>query len=320
MTGSAVQKASALALLVTLLFALPATAKLMVPRDFHGVTVIINGGWELPGMTVRWSDDDGGLWVYRPDGARRLYQPSELAALQDANGRDMTREVIPPSALSSLSVAPPRQKPPAYQPPSQPPAQVADEIGGSTAAARPAKKSTDWRFLLGVEGGWGKPHDTDLLGSNGGLGLGVRVRLQLAGALFLAGGYDWNSVPVSSHLVAAPQDVADRTIDPIDGEDGQLRGFWAGLALLSAGDTPESARFYLEGGVGRYEVEGLPVFSTEEAFLGYHAGVGFLIPLGTAAALDLGARGTHVVNLDLGRGDDRHTLVSFRVGLSILAR
>ena len=36
--------------------------------------------------------------------------------------------------------------------------------------------------------------------------------------------------------------------------------------------------------------------------------------------LDLGARGTHVVNLDLGRGDDTHTVIAFRAGLSILAR
>ena len=58
----------------------------------------------------------------------------------------------------------------------------------------------------------------------------------------------------------------------------------------------------------------------DDTFLGYHAGLGFLIPMGGGAAFDLGVRGTHVENLDLGSGDDQHTMVAFRLGLSILAR
>ena len=64
----------------------------------------------------------------------------------------------------------------------------------------------------------------------------------------------------------------------------------------------------------------LPVLLTILASGGLFAAVGFLIPLGSAAALDLGARGTYVTDLDLGRGDENHAVVSFRAGLSILAR
>jgi len=327
MTGSALQKASASALLVLLLLplALPASAKLMVPRDFDNVTVVLAGGWEYPGLTVRWSDEADGLWVYRADGARRLYRPEELAALRDASGREITREVVPASVLGRLAPAPggpvvQPAPPPARDPDRRPPVTL-PEIGGEAASgpsSGTADGPRDWRFLLGVEAGWGKPHDHDFLASEGGLGLGASVRLQLGGALYLAGGYDLQSLPVAS-----PPVVWDfkRTVSGLhDSDEGFLQGFWGGLALLSPADGEQAARFYLEGGVGRYEVGNLPVYSAEDAFLGYHAGVGFLIPLGTAAALDLGARGTHVVNLDLGTGDDEHTLVAFRAGLSILAR
>ncbi len=314
MTGFALHKASPLVFVVLLLFALPSTAKLLIPQDVHGVTVVLSGGWEYPDLTVRWSDDSDGLWVFRSDGARRLYRPEELVGIRDAAGGDVTRTIIPPSVMPRLAVMPGQPTVPGQPLPEQPPG----EMGGGDPPAEP--RIRDWRFLLGIEAGWGKPHDNDFLNSRGGLGVGASVRLQLGGGIYLAGGYDRQALHMEYGDVLYPEDGMEFASLQYGADDGQLRGFWAGLALLSAADGPEAARFYLEGGVGRYEVVGMPVFSAEDAYLGYHAGVGFLIPLGPAIALDLGARGTHVVNLDLGYGDDTHSVVAFRAGLAILAR
>lgn len=325
MTGSALHKAGALALLAVILLISPASAKLMVPQDFTGVTVVLSGGWELPGLTVRWSDPDGGLYVVRADGARRLYKPQEMAGLKDNQGRDITRDVMPDWAVQRLAITPgglppvePRQQEPVhqwYQEAGGQPSQQWDDSGPNQMAP-----SNDWIFLLGVEAGWGKPRDNDFLNSDGGLGVGVRTRLQLGGALYLAGGYSWQSLPAGRYPMVRQADSDHGVPDLPMMQEGQLKGFWAGLSLLSPGEAADDARFYIEGGVGRYEVENLLVMSADEYFLGYTGGAGFLIPLGTAAALDLGVRATHVVNLDLGYGDDRHTLVAFRAGLSILSR
>ena len=325
MTGSALPKACALALMAVFVFALPVTAKLMVPHDFSDVTVVLDGGWELPGLTVRWSDPDGGLYVVRSDGARRLYKPAEIVGLRDSQGRDITRDVMPDWAVQRLAMTPgglppvePRQQEPVQQ-------RDTDFFGeplhqNGRAGADEKAPSNDWHFLLGVEAGWGKPRNGGFHGSEGGLGFDVRTRLQLGGPVYLAGGYSWQSMPGSRYPVVR---TADANGDlPIWGgeQDGLLKGYWAGLSLISAGETDDAARFYIEGGVGRYEVENLLVLSAEEYFLGYTGGAGFLVPLGPVVALDLGVRATHVVNLDLGYGDDRHTLVAFRLGLSILAR
>ena len=325
MTRSALPKACALALLAVIVFALPASGKLLVPRDFPGVTVVLSGGWELPGLTVRWSDPDGGLWVARSDGARRLYKPEEMVGLQDDQGRDITRDVIPDWAVQRLAIMPgglppagPRQQEPAQQWDSDFASEPAGRRGATASEVK--EPSNNWHFLLGVEAGWGKPRNGDFLNSQGGLGVDVRTRLQLAGPVYLAGGYAWQSLQPGRYPVVRVVEM-DGELPVFGGnQDGLLKGFWAGLSLISAGEAGDEARFYLEGGVGRFEVENLPVQSVEDYFLGYHGGAGFLIPLGSAAALDLGVRATHVVNLDLGYGDDRHTLVTFRIGLSILAR
>jgi len=306
----------------------PAAARILLPQDLDQTTVVLPGGWELPGMAVRWSDPDAGLWVVRDDGARRLYRPEELVGLRDAQGRDITAEVLPAWALERLAIAPrmplPRDRDaePAWDDRASRPdhgaprAQVDEREAGSSTAR-------DWRFLFGFEAGLSKPHDLDLADSEGGLGFDVRARLQFAGSLYLAGGYSWQD------LERAASDVIPQPAEPEDGPaslswqtepDVRIEGVWAGLSLVARGEDDQAARFYLEGGIGRYTVEGLYVMEPAEAYLGYHAGLGFLVPLGPAGALDLGFRGTHIVNLDLGYGDDSHTLIGVRLGLDLLAR
>jgi hypothetical protein len=313
-----VRRVCASALLALLCLVLPAAGKLLVPRDLTDVTVILAGGWELPGMTVRWSEADGGVWVVRADGARRLYRPAELSGLRDAGGRDVTREVLPAWALDKLAASPGTSFPGWQAPPlTRPEREVGYAEIGARQPERPRRE--DWRFLFGLEAGMDKSHDDDFGDRGAGLGFGLRTRIQLVGPIFLAGGFSWYELPGRQDVYVDP--APDYDFETIDSSgDVQIAGYWAGLSLLPPGETGDAARFYLEGGVGRYEVEGLVLRDPEEAYLGYSGGVGFLVPLGTGGALDLGVRGLHIVNLDTGRGDDRHTMLGFHLGVSLLAR
>ncbi|HOX25390.1 MAG TPA: hypothetical protein PLL30_12540 [Candidatus Krumholzibacteria bacterium] len=301
-----------------------AGAKIIVPRSIDTATVVLVGGWEFPGVAVRWSDADAGLWVTRADGARRLYQPEEIVRLRDASGRDVTAEVLPPWALQRLAIEAPPAAPrgeTAFAPPAagpQPAGSASDDRGGP-----PGPPSGDWRAVWGVEAGYSRPHDLDLLDSDGGLGLDAQARVRLAGPIYLAGGYSWHAIDrVSTGLAPSIPDPGEEPgsagLPPA--ADARIAGVWAGLSLIARGEDDEAARFYLEGGIGRYTTDGLDVRRPADAYLGYHGGLGFLVPLGAAVALDLGARATQVVNLDLGYGDDVHTLFGVRLGLAFLAR
>jgi hypothetical protein len=92
-----------------------------------------------------------------------------------------------------------------------------------------------------------------------------------------------------------------------------------GLSLVSAAESPQPVRFYLEGGVGRFEVEGLPVWGWETTYVGYRLGTGFLIPVGDHGALDLGVRALHMPTLAMGWDPEgSHTMLGLRAGISLL--
>ena len=313
MTGSPSIRVFVVAAAVLLCFAASAPAKLLVPASRSGVTVMFADGWDLPDVNVQWSDAEAVLVVVRSDGARRVFDPEDLRGLRDASGRDITFEILPAwterrlgAALQGRDIV--ESAPPPLRP-----------------DLRPAAPGEVWRFVFGLEAGFDKPLDGDFDGVEGGLGFDVRARLQLLGPVYLAGGYSWRSLgdretayydldqPAAKGIPALPYDQRS--------DDVRLTGLWGGLSLITGNDDPDAARFYIEGGVGRYEVEGFWTVGDDDAYLGYHAGVGLLIPIGPVGALDFGARGTRIMDLDFGYGgDDEHSLVGVHLGIDLLGR
>jgi hypothetical protein len=293
----------------------PAPAEILIPTAHDDITVLLADGWQLAGVTVRWSEPDAALAVHRAgDGARRLYQPGRIRALRDAAGRDVTAEILPRWVLPHLAGdAAPRDTAPAGRSgdaPGTTPASGFAEVG--QAAAGPP--GHPWGFLFGFAAGYSTPLDDDLAGFEGDLGFDASARLRLLGSLYLAGGYAWRTLGPPDEHESAGEDPQ------IAVPDARITGYWAGLSLVPAGRRPATTRVYAEGGVGRYEVDHMPVQTGDRAFLGYTGGVGLLIPVGDAAVVDVGGRALHLVNLDLGGATDRHTTLGLRVGVNVLAR
>jgi hypothetical protein len=332
--GARVHLRTALVFLVSsvlfLLYA-PATARIVIPEDHPDLTVVLADGWEIPGVTVRWSEADGGVIATRADGARRVYALAELRALRDASGRDVTGAVLPRWAVARLgagAAVTPRSGEPAARPPSD----LRGDRSGAWAGEEPARfaevgtapdvgpGANHWAFLFGFAAGYSMPYDDEFGGSESGLGFDARARLRLLGPVYLAGGYVWQNLDrPSGMLPLAPEEF--------DGPGGIFRdgarevridGYWAGISLIPAARGATDPRFYAEGGVGRFEVDGLVLATDDEAFLGYTGGVGLLVPIGEAAVMDIGARALHLVNLDLGTGRDRHTSLGVRLGIDVL--
>jgi len=331
----------------------PLFAKIILPPEHSAgqplaehadVTVVLADGWKLPGATVRWSESEAGLWVARPDGARRLYHPHEVRAVHRADGSDLTAAALPGWVLPHLAGGERAGEPlrPASARSSPPPAVATAALtaGASEADQRPTgvvaatgagPAASDapapgrwhaWQFLFGFAAGYSAPHEDDLLESGGGLGFDARARLRLLGPFYLAGGFAWQGLSRQGHadLRLAVPDAAVRDVPGGEPPDATVAGFWAGLALIPAAREPQGARFYAEGGVGRYEVQNLPLQTADEAFLGWNGGVGLLMPVGDTAVIDVGARFLHLVNLDLGGDEDRHTTLGLRIGIDLLAR
>jgi len=293
----------------------------MLPQDRSGVTVVLSGGWELPNMTIRWSDPEKGLWVVRSDGARRLYTPQELSSLHDANGQDITRDVIPAWALAQMGITyqpvQPQPTPQPMPPPQQ--TQQYDELGHNPQPkVEQPQDRTAWRFLIGADAGYTKGRNEDFGDTEGGPSLNALVRLQLAGPLYLAGGYSWSNLGRCESF-CAPMPGMDNG-DYYYGGDVEVQGYWGGLSLIPEGRNADSARFYLEAGVGRYQVTGLAIDSDESEFVGYNYALGFIIPLATSLAMDLGVTGRQIVDMPTYDDQSRHSMFGFHLGFYLLAR
>ncbi len=302
--------ATAIVLLLALAVASSAGA---APREARNATVVMAGGWELAGVTVQWSDAEGGLKVIRPDGAARLYAAGDIDAVLDARGRDITAQVMPlvgqePSA-PALQAAPSPAAPTIILRDAAPAAAPVMAV----AAPAPAVGHAPRRMLnLGLD--WARPNSDDFFGSDGGKGINVQARLQVGGALYLTGGYVWQYLAAPSSTPIEPGWGLNPPPTGID-DEGRLRGFWAGLSLVANGNRPGATRLYLEGGVGRFRADLMATASGDEGYLGYKAGVGVIKPFADELAVEFALRGTHIVNLDLGYGDDRQTLLGAHLGL-----
>lgn len=300
----------ALTLVLLLALGLAATAS-AAPREARNATVVMTGGWELARVTVEWSEADGGLKVVRPDGAARIYAAGDIDAVLDARGRDITAQVMPLAAEAPHFAAPQAAPAPAA------PAIVVREAAPAAAMAAPAPPPVLGqapRRMLNLGLDWARPNSDDFFGSDGGKGINIQARLQVGGALYLTGGYVWqylaapSSTPIEPGwgLNPPPTGIAD---------EGRLRGFWAGVSLVANANRPRATRLYLEGGVGRFRADLMATASDDEGYLGYKAGVGVIKPFADELAIEFALRGTHIVNLDLGYGDDKQTLLGAHLGL-----
>ncbi|MEZ4386823.1 MAG: hypothetical protein R3D98_04475 [Candidatus Krumholzibacteriia bacterium] len=332
----------ALVLPVMLSLAFAAHARILAPDRPPTVpdrlTVVLADGWELPDVAAAWYADEGVLVVEREDGARRTLTPEELAGLRDAAGRDVTAEVLPAWAVARLGgvmpPAAPRPQPspqpqppprpqPAPRPPEMPERPWRDFAPEAVPEAAPARSSAtaDPRVVFGLELGYAVPHDQHFAGYDGGAGFEALLRLQIAGPLYLSGGYLYQTLQ-------SPGFYPMPLYDPIEGdaycypsysERATIHGPWVGLSLVSTARSPRPVRFYLEGGVGRLEVEDLPLWSWDDSYLGYRLSTGFLIPTGDRAAFTIGVRALHMPQLDTGWNPDHaHTMLGVTLGLSLL--
>lgn len=344
-------------LLVALLaLCLPAAARIITPGDAPsatiagGHTVVLADGWELAEVTVTWHADEGLLVVERADGARRVLRPEDLAGVRDATGRDVTAELLPRWAVDRLGgtmppAAPvvqpqpePRRKPqpaPAPLPTPKPVDEDADQprvpraMRDFAAAGAPdplaSAPGLDPRVIFSLGLGYSAPQDGHFGGYDGGLGFEGTLRIQLGGPLYLSGGYLYQTLKNPGYMdiyYDMPPYEGDwgSPYYYYAGDEGRLWGPWAGLSLISTAETGRPVRFYLEGGVGRFDVEGLPLWSYDSAYLGYRLATGFMIPVGEMAAFNLGCRALHLPNLDFGWApDDGHTMLGVEMGLSILS-
>jgi hypothetical protein len=296
------------------------------------VTVVLADGWELPDLEVTWYPDEGVLVAERQDGARRTWRPEDLAGLRDAGGRDVTAEVLPTWALERLGGTMPPSAPPASPgpPPLPAPPPQPEPAPRAWDGTRPIALASaladdqaplDPRVIFGLELGYSAPHDQHFGGADGGVGFEGVLRAQIAGPIYLTGGYLYQTLKNSGGVYAAPcpEDAMDCWGVVQDLGDAKIYGPWMGLSLVSAAESPHPVRFYLEGGVGRFELEGLPVWGWETAYVGYRLGTGFLIPVGEHGALDLGVRALHMPTLDMGWDPEgSHTMLGLRAGISLL--
>lgn len=331
--------AFALAVGIGLLAGLPATARIVVqenasatPSPDNPLTVVLADGWELVDVRATWHADDGLLVVERADGAQRTLRPEDLAGLRDRHGQDITASILPRWALDRLGgTMPPAQPRPEPTPtpipiPVEPPAESATdpmqiwwESGRPVNDEAPAEPVTDPDAIFGLGVNYSEPHDRHFGNLEGGLGVEVLLRLRLGGPFYLSGGYLHQTLEQPAHVPLPPDeplwDPDGWTDDP-----ATIGGPWAGLSLVSTARQPNPVRFYLEAGLARLEVQRMPLWSHDDAYLGYRLAAGFLIPLGPETALNLGLRALHVENLDFGpyTEDDGHTMLGAYAGLSLL--
>ena len=61
---------------------------------WHNVTLTDRQGWQMSGVTVRWADNGTTLLVQRSDGATKAYSPGQIRSIRDADGRNITGEVV----------------------------------------------------------------------------------------------------------------------------------------------------------------------------------------------------------------------------------
>lgn len=85
---------SVVLLLVAIVHSVPASAELLTPRTWGGVTVVTTTGWEYVDVQVRWLAEQRLLEVIRSDGARRNFTPEEIRVVLDAEGRDVTQAIL----------------------------------------------------------------------------------------------------------------------------------------------------------------------------------------------------------------------------------
>jgi hypothetical protein len=346
MSRNALLRAMALVLGAAMCLALPAFARILTPDATPAatdrLTVVLADGWEFQGVTTTWYPEEGVLVVVRTDGARRTLRPEELAGLRDAAGRDVTRTILPPWAIERLGgamppagpvtgpIAPgpiqptPQPVPPPVENPDPDHDPLADwqEVGAPREDDAPARfRPPDPRVIFEVGAGYASPHDQHFADFDGGFGFEAVLRMQLAGPIYLAGGYLHQILRQPEYGYAVPCDLEDPYCGwfPNDGGDATIKGAWAGLSLISAAESPRPVRFYLEAGVGRFDTDDLPVWSFDDAYLGYRFGTGFFLPVGEHAVFDLGVRALHVKNLDFGyQNDDGDTMLGVHAGIGLL--
>ncbi|MBD3222749.1 hypothetical protein GF314_16075 [bacterium] len=335
MSRLACLRAAAPILGVCLALASPAVARIVIPdhpaADEGSLTVVLADGWELAGVAATWYPDEGLLVVERPDGARRTLKPEQLAGLRDARGRDVTAEILPPWAIERLGGEMPPPSPPVPVEPAPKPAPVvpapeppddpmADwyEVGGRQDADSWRGSARDPRAIFEIGAGYSAPHDQHFANLDGGFAFEATLRLQLAGPIYLSGGYLHQMLQRNDYMIAVPCGYPDDGCLVTGTADPTISGPWAGLSIVSAARTAQPVRFYLEGGVGRFAVEEMPLWSLDDAYLGYRLATGFLIPVGDQAAINLGVRALRIENLDFGwYGRDGDTMLGVHGGIAL---
>ena len=71
---------------------------------WHNVTLIDLQGWRMSGVTIRWADNGETLLVQRSDGASKTYTPDQIRSIRDADGLNITAEVVAARELGAQPV------------------------------------------------------------------------------------------------------------------------------------------------------------------------------------------------------------------------
>lgn len=174
-----------------LLIAAPAGADLLIPREAKGVSVEFTDGRRLEGVDVAWEPRERTLAITR-EGITMHAGTSEIAAIRDAAGADITATLIPRQPAPRTSPVPP----PVSQPPATSPAQEpivikspppAEPAAAEVPPAEPAGPGDGRRFavaLTPVAGqGW-LSHDAWFGGQEAESRFGLRLRVAATPALY----------------------------------------------------------------------------------------------------------------------------------------
>jgi hypothetical protein len=174
-----------------LLLAAPADADLLIPRDAQGVTVEFTDGRRLEGVDVAWEPRERTLAITR-EGITMHAGTSEIAAIRDATGADITANLIPRQPAPRTSPVPPPVTPPIQDPVTEPfviksPPPPAEPVAAAIPPAEPAAPGDGRRFAVAITPvagqGW-LSHDAWFGGQEAESRFGLRLRVAATPALY----------------------------------------------------------------------------------------------------------------------------------------
>jgi hypothetical protein len=182
-----------------LLLAAPAGADLLIPRDARGVTVEFTDGRRLEGVDVAWEPRERTLAITR-EGVTMHAGTSEIAAIRDATGADITANLIPRQPAPRSTAVPPPVTPPVTTPVQDPvtdPIVIkspppAEPVAASVPPAEPAGPGDGRRFAVAITPvagqGW-LSHDAWFGGQEAESRFGLRLRVAATPALYFTTEY-----------------------------------------------------------------------------------------------------------------------------------